>query len=55
MIHKTSDEQDIDNIVGKKILQHLKHFFYEKNDKTYKRKSYKSKSKAKNKTLKRSK
>ena len=55
MIHKTSGEQEIDNIVGKKILQHLKHFFYEKNDKTYKRKSYKSKSKFKNKTLKRSK
>jgi hypothetical protein len=50
VIKKSENEQDIDNIIGKKMMQHLKHFFYERIDKTYKRKSS---MKVKNKTVKR--
>jgi hypothetical protein len=50
VIKKTENEQDIDNIIGKKMMQHLKHFFFERIDKTYKRKSI---MKVKNKTVKR--
>jgi len=49
VLEKTENEQEIDKIVGKMIIQHLKKFFYEQNDKTYKRKS---KVKSKNKTVK---
>jgi|TARA_R110002074_G_scaffold101430_2_gene218977 hypothetical protein len=52
VIKKTEKEQDIDNIVGKMIMQHLKKFFYEQTDRTYKRKP-KTKIKSKNKTVKR--
>ena len=44
---KSNDEQEIDTIVGKKMLQHLKQFFYENNNKTLSRKR-----KNKNKSLK---
>ena len=37
LVQKTKEEQDIDEIVGKRILQHLKKFFYEKTNKTYKK------------------
>lgn len=50
VLKKTEHEQDIDNIVGKMIMKHLKKFFNEQNSKTYKRKS---KIKPKNKTVKR--
>ena len=46
-------QQEIDKIVGKKIIQHLKHFFNENIYKTHKRaQTYKKK--LKNKTLKKS-
>ena len=35
---KSKEELEIDNIVSKRVLQHLKRFFYEKNNKTFKRK-----------------
>lgn len=35
---KSKEEQDIDSIVGKKMFQHLKRFFYENNNKTLSRK-----------------
>jgi len=35
--NKSNDEQDIDTIIGKKILEHIKQFFYENNNKTLKR------------------
>lgn len=38
---KSQDELAIDNIIGKKILQHLKQFFFEHNNKTIRRKSKK--------------
>jgi phage major head subunit gpT-like protein len=37
LVKKTKEEQDIDEIIGKRILQHLKKFFYEKTNKTYKK------------------
>ena len=52
VIKKTEKEQEIDNIVGKMMMQHLKKFFYEQTDKTYKRKPN-TKIKSKNKTVKR--
>ena len=36
--NKSNDEQDIDTIIGKKILEHIKQFFYENNNETLKRK-----------------
>jgi hypothetical protein len=51
--NKTKNEQDIDKIVGKKIIQHLKNFFDENTYKTHKRaQTYKKN--IKNKTLKKS-
>ena len=47
---KTEHEQDIDNIVGKMIMKHLKKFFKEEIVKTFKRKS---KIRSNNKTVKR--
>ena len=35
--NKSKDEQEIDTIVGKKMLQHLKQFFFENNNTTLKR------------------
>jgi hypothetical protein len=35
---KTKEEQEIDEIIGKRMLQHLKQFFYEKTNRTYKKK-----------------
>lgn len=35
---KSTEEQEIDTIVGKKMIQHLKQFFYENNNKTLSRK-----------------
>ena len=52
VIKKTEKEQEIDNIVGKMIIQHLKKLFYKQTNKTYKRKPNK-KIKPKNKTVKR--
>ena len=37
ILPKSTDELDIDVIVGKKMLQHLKHFFSDKHSKTHKR------------------
>jgi hypothetical protein len=48
---KTQTEQEIDEIIGKRMLQHLKQFFYEKTNHTFKIK----KRTAKRKTLKRDK
>ena len=48
---KTQKEQDIDEIIGKRMLQHLKQFFYEKTNHTFKKK----KRTTKRKTLKRGK
>ena len=50
---KTKEEQEIDEIIGKRMLQHLKHFFYEKINQTYKKKSH-DKKRGRNKTMKRS-
>jgi hypothetical protein len=36
---KTVQEQQIDEIIGKRMLQHLKQFFYEKTNKTFKNKN----------------
>jgi hypothetical protein len=36
---KLSSEQEIDEIIGKRMLQHLKHFFFEKQNRTIKRKN----------------
>lgn len=46
---KMTQEQEIDEIIGKRMLQHLKQFFYEKTNKTFKKKRIDNK----NKTLKR--
>ena len=46
---KMTQEQEIDEIIGKRMLQHLKQFFYEKTNKTFKKKINENK----NKTLKR--
>ena len=46
---KMTQEQEIDEIIGKRMLQHLKQFFYEKTNKTFKKKRIENK----NKTLKR--
>jgi len=46
---KMIQEQEIDEIIGKRMLQHLKQFFYEKTSKTFKKKINENK----NKTLKR--
>jgi hypothetical protein len=35
---KSKEEQDIDSIIGKKMFQHIKRFFYENNNKTLSRK-----------------
>jgi len=35
---KSKEEQDIDTIIGKKMFQHIKRFFYENNNKTLRRK-----------------
>jgi len=43
--NKTPQEQEIDEIIGKRMLQHLKQFFYEKNNKTFKNKKRDSKDK----------
>ena len=48
---KTQKEQEIDEIIGKRMLQHLKQFFYEKTNHTFKKK----KRTTKRKTLKRGK
>jgi hypothetical protein len=48
---KTQSEQEIDEIIGKRMLQHLKQFFYEKTNHTFKKK----KRTAKRKTLRRDK
>ena len=48
---KTQKEQEIDEIIGKRMLQHLKQFFYEKTNYTFKNK----KRTVKRKTLKRKK
>jgi hypothetical protein len=48
---KTQKEQEIDEIIGKRMLQHLKQFFYEKTNHTFKKK----KRTTKNKTFKRDK
>jgi len=55
---KSKEELEIDEIIGKKMLQHLKQFFYDKNNKTYKRQNknnnYNNSNKnKKNKTLRR--
>lgn len=50
---KKRAEQEVDEIIGKRMLQHLKQFFYEKTNKTYKKKED-DKNVNKNKTLKRS-
>jgi hypothetical protein len=34
---KDKKEQEIDEIVGKKLFHHIKQFFYENNNKTLKR------------------
>jgi hypothetical protein len=34
---KNASEQEVDDIIGKRMLQHLKQFFYEKTNKTYKK------------------
>lgn len=44
---KSNDEQEIDTIIGKKLLQNLKQFFYDNNNKSLSRKKRK-----KNKSLK---
>ena len=36
---KTIEEQEIDDIIGKKMFQHIKQFFYDNNNNTLKRKS----------------
>jgi len=46
---KTQKEQEIDEIIGKRMLQHMKQFFYEKTNHTFKKK----KRTTKRKTLKR--
>jgi len=46
---KMTQEQEIDEIIGKRMLQHLKQFFYEKTNKTFKKRKIENK----NKTLKR--
>ena len=48
---KTKEEQDIDEIISKRMLQHLKQFFYENNNKTLNR----NKREKKNKTVRRKK
>lgn len=48
---KTLKEQEIDDIIGKRMLQHMKQFFYEKTNRTFKKKKKTHKSK----TLKRNK
>jgi len=45
---KTKEEQEIDEIISKRMLQHLKQFFYENNNKTLNR----NKREKKNKTVK---
>lgn len=53
---KSKEELEIDEIIGKKMLQHLKQFFYDKNHKTYKRQNRNNNSNnnsKKNKTLRR--
>jgi len=42
---KTKEEQDIDEIISKRMLQHLKQFFYENNNKTLNRKKRENKNK----------
>ena len=50
---KTKEEQEIDEIIGKRMLQHLKQFFYEKTNQTYKKKKQDKKKGGNHKTLKR--
>lgn len=38
VVEKSKEEQDIDTIIGKKMFQHIKRFFYENNNKTLRRK-----------------
>jgi len=50
---KAIEEQEIDEIIGKRMLQHLKQFFYEKTNRTYKKRNQHKKKGGKHKTLKR--
>jgi hypothetical protein len=44
---KTKQEQEVDEIIGKRMLQHLKQFFREKSNKTVKKQNSKSTNKTK--------
>jgi hypothetical protein len=43
---KTKEEQSVDEIVSKRMLQHLKQYFYESNGKSLKRRQKEKKNKS---------
>ena len=43
---KTKEEQSVDEIVSKRMLQHLKQYFYESNGKSLKRRKKEKKNKS---------
>lgn len=50
---KTVEEQDIDQVIGKRLLQHIKQFFNEKTNKTVRNKKNEKKKESSSKTAKR--